>query len=353
MKNIIVTLILIFSHHYVLASLVETASDLDGSSGKLKNSVFGLFQSNEDAFLEQAKQARAAVCKRDVTYKSLSAQNVWNEIQAVSKIQQATTLKFIQTCSQMTTGNKDFCEKMQPNGTSKPELLRLYEEIQGCAHQRVEERAPVLAQKLGKNKILSCINSAAPQGASSLLGSEVYFVNTNYTALTFDEVKRLDDLNPTLCKVDGKFVDLKIMLEGSAFAKCIAPQPIFVACIKQRCPEKVDRYCIDRFKGACLAQLQDKDEFLVMDINKCYMSEVRNPTDSQTLQARQQCHASKNLNRLDASLMRVGSGIGSPCDRKLKNCIAAVSNAFSLREETLCNSSPNNSRGNAGSAGSK
>jgi len=352
-KNIIVALILIGSPYYSFASFVETAAELDGTSGKLKNTVFGLFKSHEDEYLDHAKKAKAVLCERDASFKILSAQNIWSEIQAISKIQKSTTLKFIKTCSQTTVGNREFCEKMQPKGSYKPELLKLYEEILGCAYSRIEERAPVLAQKLRKNKVLSCTTSIAPKEANALLGSEVYFVNTNYATTEFEEIRNQYDLYPTLCKVDGKIQDLKIILEGNAFVKCIATQPTFATCLKQKCSGKIDGYCIDKYKEACIAHLQDKDDYLASSINKCYMEEVRNPTNPKTLKAKQECNADNDLSQLDIGLMQVGSGVASSCDRKIKNFIAAVSNAFSLREETLCNSSPNNSSGNSNSAGSK
>lgn len=353
MKNIIVTLILICAPYYSFASFVETAAELDGTSGKLKNSVLGLFKSNEDEYLDHAKKAKAILCEKDGSFKVLSAQNIWSEIQAISKIQQSTTLKFISVCSAINAGNKEFCEKMQPKEYSKPELIRLYGEIQNCAYERIEERAPVLAQKLGKNKVLSCINFAPPKDANTLLGSEVYFVNTNYAKVEFEEVKNLYDLNPTLCKIDGKIQDLKIILEGNAFTKCIATQPTFALCLKQKCEGKIDSFCLDRYKDACIDQLQNKTDYLGSSINKCYAEEVRNPTNPKTLRAKEQCNEDNDLAQIDISLMKLGSGVATPCDRKIKKCIAAVSSAFSLREETLCNSSSNNSLGNSESAGSK
>lgn len=353
MKTFISFLLFLSFHLSFLNAFASMVSIADDLASREEDLVPGVFRSSEKVvaeYISQAQSAEKIVCKTDSEFHRLSAQNIWAEIQAAAKIQKLTTQKFAETCSSLKQNNMGLCQE------TPMALLNHYKNIQECIYARVEERTPVLTQKLGKRKILSCSSKSNfdVSEAKKFLNENVYYVNPNYATFSFEDIRQLEELDNTLCKVGTKATDLKVTLIGNAFTKCIAPNPIFAKCLKSMCA-KIDGSCVTKHKSSCLEKLDDLEkDFAREQINKCYWGEVANPSDLKTKSLNEQCRKGKNFAKLDASINEVKPSIMGTCNRSVRGCIASVNNAFELNQSgSICILNKINSSSSSSGAASK
>lgn len=320
----------VFSH----ASLVEVSSKLEKNAKELDGN---LLSKNPvlSKYLEQAKIARDVVCKSNENYRMLDAKNIWAEVQAIAKIQKLTIQKYIETCSQMTPGNRTFCDKDSRDGKASDgvaELSRLYGEIQGCATNRVDERVSFIAEKLRKKKILSCTkgNPYSSETIIELLGEEVYFVNPKYLSLSYEEVASFAELDVANCKLGNKEYDLRKILVYSAINVCMADNTDYEKCLFEKCPS-AEASCRTQYRNTCFEKaLVVARDFGRENINKCLTQELIKPSDSNVQETKAACLKDGSLSVFHRRIEEVGFSVSrsNKCYRGEK-CKQALEAAFS------------------------
>ncbi len=323
MRFFIVFLLILVASTSLHASFIDVADSLEKDVPK-----GGLFSGNlKDNYLKQANQARDALCKSDVSFRQVGAQTIWSEIQSAVKIQKATIERYFEFCKNLTSGNQDLC-------ASEAELKRVYAQIQNCAKERVEERLPVLAEKLGKKKVLSCV-SGAPS-----YGNDIHILNTNLLNLNFSDVQRLQELDVSECKIANKSYNLKSILVYSSMNTCMKNNSAYSSCLSSRCAAE-DAKCRTKNRDACFNHtVKVAGDFERENINKCLTEQMLNPSEESVKKTKTSC-LKESESAFDLRIREVGytPSRNNDCYRK-ETCKRALENAFSTLSEgpVICGS---------------
>ena len=337
--------IFLFSFSLIASPLLDTAEDLQSAHEDLNGNVLSFSLDKiksgftgapvESEYLRQARLAAQAVCNRSSAYRQLGAQNVWREIQAITKIQNLTTVNYLQVCSSSRAGNREFCDR------SKPELIAQYKRIQECASSAVEERLTDLTSKLNKNKILSCVNKSnfGSEVLTELLGtSDVRIINTRYAGLNFSEVNQLEDLDLSSCNANGRNINIRDNLLNHAFKECGETNKFYRRCLEMSCGANIDTHCAQSNRLKCIRFTDEKENDVFREsMNRCIWNAVNAPQDRGIQATKNSCLGQNALASLQQNLNRTKPSVTGTCHRSIERCYGSIFQAFNRQEgASLC-----------------